>query len=89
MIEEPTIEYVDVEESNTIENNKSVAKGTTTAYFIRFTNELLDIMNMDESLMGYCNIHKSHPKIRKIESRGYRVMYLPLCSPELNLTEQF
>ncbi|KAG1560012.1 hypothetical protein G6F49_003084 [Rhizopus delemar] len=52
MIEEPTIEYVDVEESNAIENNKSVAKGTATAHFIRFINELLDIMNMDESLMG-------------------------------------
>ncbi|KAG1514758.1 hypothetical protein G6F53_003432 [Rhizopus delemar] len=95
MIEEPTIEYVDVEESNAIENNKSVAKGTATAHFIRFINELLDIMNMDESLMGsylvmgYCNIHKTHPNIRKIESRGYRVIYLPPCSPELSPIEQF
>ncbi|KAG1501917.1 hypothetical protein G6F46_003392 [Rhizopus delemar] len=95
MIEEPTIEYVDVEESTTIENNKPLAKGTTTAHFVRSINELLDIMNMDESLMGSylvmgcCNIHKPHPNIRKIESRGYRVMYLPPCSPELNPIEQF
>ncbi|KAG1046947.1 hypothetical protein G6F43_010585 [Rhizopus delemar] len=67
MVEEPTIEYVDLEESNAVENNKSVAKGKTTAHFISFISELLDIMNMDESLMGsylvmdYCNIHKSHP----------------------------
>ncbi|KAG1149536.1 hypothetical protein G6F37_002681 [Rhizopus arrhizus] len=95
IIEEPTIEYVDVEESTAIENNKSVAKGTTTAHFVRLINELLDIMNMDESLMGsylamyYSTIHKSHPMIRKIESRDYRVIYLPPCSPELNPIEQF
>ncbi|KAG1054614.1 hypothetical protein G6F43_003388 [Rhizopus delemar] len=67
MIEEPTIEYVDVEEINAIENNKSIAKITATAHFIRFISELLDIMNMDESLMGsylvmgYCNIPRAQP----------------------------
>jgi hypothetical protein len=50
IIEEPTIEYVDVEESTVIENSKPVAKGTTTAHFVKFMNELLDIMDMDESL---------------------------------------
>jgi transposase len=95
IIEEPTIEYVDVEESTAIENNKPVAKGTTTAHFVKFMNELLDIMDMDESLMGSylvmdnCTIHKSHPMIRKIESRGYTVMYFPRYSPELNPIEQF
>jgi hypothetical protein len=39
-----------VEESTAIENNKPVAKDTTTAHFIRFINELLDIMDMDKSL---------------------------------------
>ncbi|KAG1132808.1 hypothetical protein G6F60_006217 [Rhizopus arrhizus] len=72
IIEEPTIEYVDVKESTAIENNKPVAKGTITAHFVRLISELLDIMNMDESLMGsylvkdYCTIHKSHPMIRKL-----------------------
>jgi hypothetical protein len=95
IIEKPTIEYVDMEESTAIENNKPVAKGTTTAHFVRLISGFLDIINMIESLMGsypvinYCTIHKSHPMIRKIESRGYRVMYLPPCSPELNPIEQF
>jgi transposase len=58
-------------------------------------NELLDIMDIDESLkssylvMDNCTIHKSHPIIRKIEGRGYRVMYLPPYSPELNAIENF
>jgi hypothetical protein len=84
-----------VEESTAIENNKLVAKGTTTAHFVRSISELIDIMDMDKSLMGsylvinYCTIHNSHPMIRKNDSRGYRVMYLPPCSPELNPIEQF
>ncbi|KAI7900328.1 uncharacterized protein BX663DRAFT_439693, partial [Cokeromyces recurvatus] len=36
-----------------IKNNKPVvAKGTTTAHFVKFINELLDIMDVDERLMG-------------------------------------
>lgn len=52
-------------------------------------------MDMDESLMGSylvmdnCTIHKSYSTIRKIKSRGYRVMYPPPYSPELNPIEQF
>lgn len=77
------------------EETKPPSKGTTTAHFVKFMNELLDIMDMDESLKGRylvmdnCTIHKSHPMMRKIESRGYRVMYLPPYSPELNPIEQF
>ena len=76
-------------------SNKPVAKGTTTAHFVKFINELLDIMDMDESMKGHylvldnASIHKSKPMVRKIESRGYRVMYLPPYSPELNPIEQF
>ncbi|KAG1125828.1 hypothetical protein G6F42_008355 [Rhizopus arrhizus] len=94
IIEEPTIEYDGMEESPAIENNKPVVKGTTTVHFVRSISELLDIMDMDKSLMGsylvmdYCTIHKSHPMIRKNDSRGYRVMYLSPCSPELNPIEQ-
>ena len=93
--EKPTVEYVDVEKSIAIENNKPVAKGKATVHFVTSISELLDIMDMDKSLTGsylvmdYCTIHKSHPMIRKIESRGYRVMYLPPCSPELNPIERF
>ncbi|KAG1446092.1 hypothetical protein G6F46_011913 [Rhizopus delemar] len=52
-------------------------------------------MDMDESMKGNylvidnASIHKSKPMVRKIESRGYKVMYLPPYSPELNPIEQF
>lgn len=32
--------------------NKSTAKSTTTAHFVKFMNELLDIMDMDKSPAG-------------------------------------
>lgn len=91
---EPTIAYVDVEERTAVENNKLGAKGATIAHFVKFMNELLDIMDMDESDRGSflvmnnnCTTHKSHTMIRKIESRGYSVMYLFPYSPELNPIE--
>ncbi|KAG1396024.1 hypothetical protein G6F60_009883 [Rhizopus arrhizus] len=95
IIEEPIVEYVEVESLDDKEANKTPSKGTTTAHFIKFMNELLDIMDIDESLKGSylvmdnCTIHKSHPMIRKIEGRGYRVMYLPPYSPELNAIKNF
>jgi transposase len=58
-------------------------------------NVLLDIMDLNEDLKGNylvmdnCTIHKSNPMMRKIESRGYKLMYLPPYSPELNPIEQF
>ncbi|EIE82436.1 hypothetical protein RO3G_07141 [Rhizopus delemar RA 99-880] len=74
---------------------KPAPKGIITASFIKFVNELLDIMDKDESLKGSylvmdnTSIHKSKPMTRKIEARGYRVMYLTPYSPELNPIEQF
>lgn len=93
IIEEPVIEYVDINEDNAQDNTTPASKGTTTAHFIKFINVLLDVMDLDENLKGSylvmdnCTIHKSRPMIRKIESRGYRVMYLPPYSPELNPIE--
>lgn len=58
-------------------------------------NEFLNVMDLDETLkgsyivMGNASIHKSKPILRKIESKGYKVMYLPPYSPELNPIEQF
>lgn len=52
-------------------------------------------MDLNEDLkesylvMNNCTIHKSKPMMRKIESFGYKLMYLSLYSPELNLIEQF
>ncbi|KAI8375260.1 hypothetical protein EDC96DRAFT_601302 [Choanephora cucurbitarum] len=59
-------------------SNRPVAKGTKTSHFVKFINELLDIMDMDESMKGHylvpdnASTHKSKPMVRKIESRGYR-----------------
>lgn len=58
-------------------------------------NELIDIMDLDKNLkesyfvMDNFTIHESYPMIRKIECRGYRVMYFPPYSPELNAIESF
>ncbi|KAG1174993.1 hypothetical protein G6F70_007946 [Rhizopus microsporus] len=77
------------------ENKTNFPKGTTTAHFIKFINELLDVMDLDESLKGCylvldnASIHKSQPMIRKIEKRRYKLIHLPPYSPELNPIEQF
>jgi hypothetical protein len=77
------------------EDKANPPKGTTTAHFIKFINELLDVMDLDEKLKGCylvldnASIHKSQPMKRKIEKRGYKLMHLPPYSPELNPIEQF
>lgn len=46
-------------------SNKPVAKGTTTAHFVKFINKPLDIMDMDGGMKGHylvldnASIHKS------------------------------
>ncbi|RCH95611.1 hypothetical protein CU097_013202 [Rhizopus azygosporus] len=94
--EEPATEYVDDNnESSAQDSSESISKGTTTAHFIKFMNVLLDILNLNEYLkesylvMDNCTIHKSKPMMRKIKSRGYKLMHLLPYSPELNLIEQF
>jgi transposase len=58
-------------------------------------NEFLNVMDLDETLKGSyivmdnASIHKSKPMLRKIESKGYKVMCLPPYTPELNPIEQF
>ncbi|KAG1040302.1 hypothetical protein G6F43_012308 [Rhizopus delemar] len=52
-------------------------------------------MDLDETFKGSyivmdnASIRKSKPMFRKVESKGYKVMYLPPHSPELNPIEQF
>ncbi|EIE79743.1 hypothetical protein RO3G_04448 [Rhizopus delemar RA 99-880] len=76
-------------------DNKPIPKGTTTAHFSKFMNELLSVMDLDETFKGSyivmdnASIRKSKPMLRKVESKGYKVMYLPPHSPELNPIEQF
>lgn len=87
--------YIDVEQSRISENKKPIAKGTTIAHFVKSMNELLDIMDTDESLVDSylviynCTIYKSHPMIGNAESEGYRVICLSPYSSELNPMEQF
>ncbi|KAG0735409.1 hypothetical protein G6F57_014291 [Rhizopus arrhizus] len=86
---------VDPEVDDDPADNKPTPKGATTAHFIKFMNELLDVMDLDETFKGSyivmdnASIHKSKPMLQKIESKGYKVMYLPPYSPELNPIEQF
>ncbi|ORE16503.1 hypothetical protein BCV71DRAFT_292177 [Rhizopus microsporus] len=85
------IDKADMSTENNDMSNKPVAKGTTTAHFVKFINDLLDIMDMDDGMKGRYLVldNKSKLMIHKIESRGYRAMYLPPYSPELNPIEQF
>jgi hypothetical protein len=56
VIEEPVIEYVEVKSSDDREANKPPSKGTTTAHFIKFMNEMLDIMDMDDLFQGIADV---------------------------------
>lgn len=70
-------------------------RGTVTGHYFNFVASCMSVMDshtefkdnylvMDNALMH------SHTDIQKyIESRGYRCVYLPPCSPELNFVEQF
>ncbi|KAG1049739.1 hypothetical protein G6F43_007951 [Rhizopus delemar] len=68
-------------------DNKPAPKGTTIAHFVKFMNQLLNVMDLDETFKGIyivmdnVSIHKSKPMLRKIESKSYKVMYLPPYSP--------
>ncbi|KAI8880738.1 hypothetical protein K501DRAFT_190679 [Backusella circina FSU 941] len=70
-------------------------KGTTSAHYIKFINEVLDIMDEFGTMKGCylvidnCSIHKIRYLQRKILRRGYNIMYLPSYSLELNLIENF
>ena len=95
IIEEPATEYVnDNNEINAQDSSESISKGTTTAYFIKFMNVLLDILDLNEDLKGgylvmdNCTIHRPKP-MRKIECHGYELICLPSYSPELSPIEQF
>lgn len=71
-------------------DNKPAPKGTTTAHVVKFMNGLLDELDCDEAFNGNyividnVSIRESKPMLRKIESRGYKVMYLPPYLLELN-----
>ncbi|CEJ05609.1 hypothetical protein RMCBS344292_19547 [Rhizopus microsporus] len=72
-----------------------ISSGTVTGHYITFLKMTLDEMDKHPHMKGHyivmdnAPIH-THENIRKyIEYRGYKCVYLPTYSPELNPIEQF
>ncbi|CEI98112.1 hypothetical protein RMCBS344292_12229 [Rhizopus microsporus] len=72
-----------------------ISFGTVTGHYISFLKTTLDEMGRHPHMKGYyivmdnASIH-THENIKKyIEYRGYKYVYLPTYSPELNPIEQF
>lgn len=68
-----------MQKTTPIKTVSHLSRDVTAVHFVKFMNELLDFRNLDESLkenylMDNCLIHKLKPIIRRIESRGSRVM---------------
>jgi hypothetical protein len=74
---------------------KPKPKGTTTDHYLRFLSDTLDILDdyeyMQSSyiIMDNAPIHKRANIQEMIANRGYKCVYLPPYSPELNPIEQF
>lgn len=69
-------------------------KGTTSGHFKRFLMDAMNVLDQYPSfknaflVMDNASIHKNSSIVRLITSRGYRCLYLPPFSPELNPIEQ-
>lgn len=74
---------------------KKMSKGTVTGHYMRFISKTLDEMdkfpemNNFYIMMDNAPIHTSQDITNMIEARGYRAIYLPPYSPELNPIENF
>lgn len=74
---------------------KNMPKGTVTGHYMRFVSKTLDEMDKFPEMTNFyivmdnAPIHTSHEITRMIEARGYRAIYLPPYSPELNPVENF
>ncbi|KAG1048521.1 hypothetical protein G6F43_009092 [Rhizopus delemar] len=70
-------------------------KGATTDHYLRFLSDILDILDAYEYaqgsyiIMNNAPIHKRAGIQKMIVNRGYKCVYLPPYSPELNSIEQF
>lgn len=77
------------------ETAADVTRGTNTGHFKQFLLNVMDELDKDEQLSGMylvmdnASIHKSVSVERIVIARGYKVLYLPPYSPELNPIEQF
>ncbi|CEG73278.1 hypothetical protein RMATCC62417_08689 [Rhizopus microsporus] len=71
------------------------AKGTTIGHYLNFIRKTLDEMDKNPLMKGFfivmdnVPIHTHKDIDELITSRGYRSIYLPPYSPELNPIEQF
>lgn len=74
---------------------KKITKGTVTGYYMKLISKTLDEMDRFPEIrnfyivMGNAPIHTSQDITNLIETRGYRAIYLPPYSPELNTIEDF
>ena len=74
---------------------KPKPKRTTTDHYFRFLSDTLDILDDYEYIQSSCiimdnaPIHKRANIQEMIENQGYKCVYLPPYSPELNPIEQF
>lgn len=74
---------------------KKSSKGTTTNHYVNFVKDILNEMDRFPEMKGFFLIMDNAPihtnKLLRsiIEDRGYRCLYLPPYSPELNPIEQF
>jgi transposase len=72
-----------------------VSKGTVTGHYVTFLKATMDEMDQYPHMKGHylvmdnAPIHTSEDIAKYVESRGYRCVYLPPYSPELNPIEQF
>ncbi|KAG1147090.1 hypothetical protein G6F37_009566 [Rhizopus arrhizus] len=72
-----------------------VSKGTVTGHYVSFLKATMDEMDQYPHMKGHylvmdnAPIHTSVDIAKYVESRGYRCVYLPSYSPELNPIEQF
>lgn len=74
---------------------KVQTKGTITNHYLRFIDDILEEMDKYPEMKGHyllmdnAPIHTSNLIRVAIKSRGYKCIYLPPYSPELNPIEQF
>ncbi|CEJ03240.1 hypothetical protein RMCBS344292_17228 [Rhizopus microsporus] len=74
---------------------KKMPKGTVTGHYMRFIAQTLDEMDKFPEMKGFyivmdnAPIHTSQDITTMIEARGYKAVYLPPYSPELNPIENF
>lgn len=77
-------------------SSQKQSRGTVTGHYFNFLNGTMDVMDKfpdvfkdNYLIMDNAPIHINEDIKSVIEWRGYRCVYLPPYSPELNLIEQF